>query len=86
MPRSHTDLRRTLADMATTKKIKLSDEAVAENDSGVFQALDQVQQKLDQVRRNGVLRALLFQQRMRENIIAERRMTLVVCADHRSEK
>ncbi|KAL3138210.1 hypothetical protein ABBQ38_005431 [Trebouxia sp. C0009 RCD-2024] len=35
--------------MATTKKIKLSDEAVAENDSGVFQALEQVQQKLDQI-------------------------------------
>ena len=36
--------------MATTKKIKLSDDAVAEDSPGVFQALEQVQQKLDQVR------------------------------------
>jgi len=36
--------------MSTPKKVKMSDEPVpAEPDSQVFQALDQVQQKLDQV-------------------------------------
>lgn len=40
------------ANMATAKKVKISDDA-AENESGVFQALEQVQQKLDQVRRTG---------------------------------
>ena len=39
--------------MATTKKVKMSDDAVADNDPGVFQALEQVQQKLDQVRQSG---------------------------------
>lgn len=41
---------RYVAKMSTPKKLKVSDEPVpAEHDSGVFQALDQVQQKLDQV-------------------------------------
>lgn len=43
-------LKQNLVSMATTKKIKVSDDPVVDNDPGVFQALEQVQQKLDQVR------------------------------------
>jgi hypothetical protein len=41
---------RCAATMSSPKKVKMSDDPVpAEPDSQVFQALDQVQQKLDQV-------------------------------------
>ena len=35
--------------MATSKKMKVSDDLAAEHDPSVFEALDQVQEKLDQV-------------------------------------
>lgn len=35
--------------MATTKKAKVSDESGVEHDTEIFDALEQVQQKLDQV-------------------------------------
>ena len=72
----------TLGDMATAKKVKLSDDAVAENDPRVFQALEQVQQKLDQVRQSGAFCAHCCYSPIRVKVWPRG----VLRADHRSEE
>lgn len=68
--------------MATTKKAKMSDDAVAENDPGVFQALEQVQQKLDQVRPSGAFRAHCCHSPTRVTVWSD----AFLCADYGSEE